>query len=229
MRKLGIILVGVLCVVGGAAAVWKIAYPTYSYRYRLFLELEVDSIKKSGTSVIEVAWVGQPNIPSVGSFIPHVRGQGVFIDLGSRGALVSALDAPTAEEGGQVKWPYGVAARFLAARAFGNRSTYQELPDLPRLRGRRDLTADNMVPLIWFSNISDVTTARQITVADIPGLLGPTARLAAATLEITDAAVVTDLDKKLPWYAELAKNQKAHGVFGRPGEFKIIYSTFIGE
>ena len=127
-----------------------------------------------------------------------------------------------------MRWPYGVNALFLAARAFGNESTNKVLPELVRLRGRRDLTADNMPALIWFSDITDAKTARRIKSSEIKSILGPSAKI-AGNVEITGDPIVIDIDRKLPWYADLAKRQKAHGVSARPGEFVLVHTTFIGD
>lgn len=224
MKTLGIIAAVLALLVGGVVVWWKVNY-TYTYRYRLTLAIEVDGKVHTGSSVIEVVWETGPGQSSfLGGVQPIVRGQGVFIDLGPRGAVVA-----TFLTGERSEKPDGSqAAIWLAARAFDNKSTKKELPELERLQGRRDLTPDNMPRLIWFSDISDPKTARKFKVDDIPTLFGPGARLAAAYVEITRDPIVIDIDKKLPWYSMLASQQKARGVLSRPGEFQLIYSMFVG-
>jgi hypothetical protein len=107
-------------------------------------------------------------------------------------------------------------------------STGPEIPDLPRLRGRRELAADNMPRFIWFSDPANPATVRAVTPAELTKILGPTARLAAADVEITNAPIVVDIDKKLPWYADLERRQKEHGVLRRPGELQLSYDMFVG-
>jgi hypothetical protein len=80
-----------------------------------------------------------------------------------------------------------------------------DLPELPKLRGRRELTSNNMPRLIWFSDIANPKTARRIRAAEIPTVFGPNARLRTAEVEITDAPIVVDIDKKLPWFGILEK------------------------
>jgi hypothetical protein len=94
---------------------------------------------------------------------------------------------------------------YLAAKAFGSTSSEEELPKLPRLSGRRDLTPDNLPALIYLSDIADIDSARVLAVADIPALLGPDARLVAAFVEITRDPVVFDVDKKLPWFNRIKR------------------------
>src|SRR5882762_2177881 len=88
MRRAGIVVTVAVCLValiGGAIAWLKINYPTFSYRYRLTLSIEIDGKVDTGASIIEIIWKGGPEFGDVGPYHPIVRGQAVFIDLGSRG------------------------------------------------------------------------------------------------------------------------------------------------
>jgi hypothetical protein len=61
LRKLGIVVLAIAVLIGGAIAVWKSNYPSYSYRYRLTVEVEAADKVHSGTSVIEVTIAKQPH------------------------------------------------------------------------------------------------------------------------------------------------------------------------
>ena len=232
MRTLGIIAASVVAcaaiLVAGVFLWLKANYPTYSHRYRLTIAIEVDGRVHTDSSVIEVIWKGGPEFGDVGPYHPSVRGQAVFIDLAGFGTAVAVLVAPSFEQGGVIRWPEGVGALWLGARAFGNGSTLPELPQLPRLRGRRDLASDNMPRLIWFSNIADPKTARRFKPDDIPTLFGPAARLAAAHVEITNDPVVIDIDKKLPWY-ETLKRPLGQGVIQIEYGFALAKPMFVGD
>jgi hypothetical protein len=199
MKSLGLIAAALLGLYGAIQDV----YPTYSYRYRLTIAIEIDGKVHSGSSVIEVIWRGQPDFPGAGSFTPHVRGQAVYVDLESHGAIVATLSnfesyGPAQDGALSVLW--------LVPRAFlGRPMSSDDLPELPKLRGRRELTSNNMPRLIWFSDIANPKTARRITAAEIPTVFGPSARLRTAEVEITDAPIVVDIDKKLPWFGILEK------------------------
>jgi len=214
----------VACLLGGVV-LFKLVYPTYSYRYRLNIAFEVDGKVHSGSSVIEVTWTGGPEFGDVGPYHPTVRGQAVFIDLESRGAIVATLingeSYGTSSDG-------AVNALWLAAKAFGNRSTNNELPLLPRLRGRRTLTPDNMPRLIWFSDIRDPRTAHKLLVKGIDKTLGPTARLADTSVEITRDPITIDVDKKLPWY-EVLKRPLAAGLIPVEYGFTLSKTMFVGD
>jgi hypothetical protein len=218
MRALATTSIVCVLLFGAAVAAYKIVYPNYTYRYRLTVAIEIDGKVHSGSSVIEVTWSGGPEFGDVGRYQPRIRGQGVFINATPHGAIVATLGHP---------WTAGGrgAALWLAARAFGNNSTNDELPELPRLRGRRDLKPDNMPELLWFSDVANPATARKFTVEEIPALFGPKARLEAAHVEITSDPIVIDIDTKLPWYNVLRR--PLSGIDVEYG-FRITKDTFIG-
>ena len=74
----------------------------------------------------------------------------------------------------------------------------------------------------------DPKTARRLKTGEINSVLGPSAQI-TAHVEITSDPLVIDIDRKLPWYAELAKRQKGHLIISRPGEFQLVYNMFVGD
>jgi hypothetical protein len=80
MRGLGLTVLILL----GLYAGWKLAYPTYTYRYRLTVDVLVDGEIKTGTGVIEVsatpgpAWLRGMNYAAE---IPQARGEEVGVKL----------------------------------------------------------------------------------------------------------------------------------------------------
>lgn len=222
-RIFGSIVLAVALLIGGAIAWWKIEYPTYSYRYRLTLAIEINGKVHTGSSVIEIVWGGGPEIGDVGHYHPSIRGQAALVDLGPHGVVIATLT--NGDYGRAPDGTYG--AIWIAARAFGNSSTNQELPKLSHLTGLRHLSPDNMPQLVWFSNVADPRTARKIMPADIAELFGPNARLSDATVEITRDPIVIDLDKKLPWYRAL-REPRNHGVIYLPSGLALADTMFIG-
>lgn len=195
----------------GLYGCYKVTFPTYTNRFRLTIAFNIEGQIYSGSSVIEVRWQDQqvllPNIP----FAPSVRGQAVFIDLGRRGAIVAALQAPNNGS---------VGVQELTLRAFD-----AAVPGLPRLTGRRDLAPNNMPTLIWFRNIEDDQSARIFSSKDLPKMFGPTARLDKAFIEITSDPIIIDIDQKLPWYRTLVERQM-NGIISGPG-FELNYEMFV--
>jgi hypothetical protein len=223
MRALGIIAACVFVLIGGTIAFYKLAYPDYVHRYRLTLAIEADGKVHTGSGVIEVIYQGQPYIPGAGSYIPHVRGQAAFIDLGKHGVIVAALHPGTIQNG-------SAGASGLAMIAYGVGGGYEAYRTIGYQKGRRELKPDNMPLLIWFPDVNNPKSARVIKQEEIPVVFGPAARLVSAYVEITSDPIVIDIDKKLPWYPELANRQRMGGVVSRPDELQPLgYNMFIGE
>jgi hypothetical protein len=188
-------LAGFVIAIAGLVGLYYLKYPVYSYRYRLTINIEIDGKVQSGSSVIEVGWQRGPPLGDAGGYGPIIRGQAPLVDLGRHGVVVATLitgDGYGILPGGTV------GALWLVPRAFGD-STAERISDLPRLRGRRELEANNLPRLIWFSDPSDPTTAKRIWPQDIPKEVDPAARFAGASVEITEDAIIIDIRKKLPW------------------------------
>jgi hypothetical protein len=82
------------------------------------------------------------------------------VDLGDSGAVVAALingeDYGPAKDG-------ALGAQWTTPRAFGKSTPAKKIPDLPKLRGKRDLTSNNLPRLLWLSNSKEPrTTSRYI-------------------------------------------------------------------
>jgi len=202
-----------------------IIYPTYRYRYRLTVAVEIDGQVHTGSSVIEVIWSGGPKIGDMGPYRPSIRGQAVYLDLKADGVVVAALG--NGESYGDAS-DGAVNALWLAARAFGNKSTIAELPQLPRLRGRRDLAPTNMPRLIWFTNPANPKTACKFALNDVPSLFGSSARLTVAYVEITDDPIVVDIDKRFSWFG-LLNRPLADGVIQISYGFSLAKHMFVGD
>jgi hypothetical protein len=213
-------------IIAVAVVTYKVNYPTYSYRYRLQISLSIDEKVHTGSSVIEVVWGCGPKVADSGRCGASLRGQAAVIDLGSRGAVVATLRtgdsvSPTPEG--------AISAIFLCANAFGNHSTDEELPALPRLTGRRDLSPSNFPRLVWFSNPAEPKSAKKITVEDVAKVIDPTARFTEAFVEITRDPVVMDIASKLPWFQAWSDNYRARGPIYFPNGFALSRYMFVGD
>jgi len=223
MKWLGMLL----ALVVAAVVIFKSNFPTYSYRYRLQISLSIDEKVYTGSSVIEVTWECGPKITGLGQCAPSLGGQAAVIDLGSRGVVVATLRSgetisPTPDG--------AIDAVWLCGNAFGNHGINEELPALPRLKGRRDLSPSNLPRLVWFANPADMKSAQKITALNLASVLDPTARFTEGFVEITRDPIVVDIANKLPWFPELRRQQKeGRGILSRPGQFQLVYNMFVGE
>jgi hypothetical protein len=210
------ILVGVV--------VFRIAFPTYDYRYRLHLALEIDGKPYSGSSVVDVSWSCGPKIADSGCSAT-LAGQATAIDLGSKGVLVATLHSGEFASAIPVR---GVDASFLCANAFGNQSTHKELSSLPRLAGKRALSHDNFPCLLWFPKPEDPKSVTRVDLETISSQIDPTASFSEAAVEITRDPIVIDITTKLPWLAGLLR-EKSGAVTVSPGRINLIHNMFVGE
>jgi hypothetical protein len=195
-------------------------YPTFTHRYRLTFAIETDGSVHRGSGIIEVSWVGQPKFGDAPPFLPRVRGQAPLIDLGPRGVVIAALHSNGVE--GRF-----VGADLLAIQAFQIGGEFESCRLITEQTGRRDLNTSDMPLLIWLPDPSDPRSARPTTVGHIHDLFGPTARLSAAYVEMTHDPITIDIDRKLPWYAHMAAEQK-RGVITHSGTFQLIYNMLVG-
>src|SRR5436190_2340702 len=123
---------------------YKHLYPTYTYRYRLSVEVETPDGLRSNSSVIEVRYETFPEILTERDHISRVFGEAVFIDLGRDKNVVALLaSGPSGED---VGYPAGVV--FQAFKLDGNDPNTPKL--LPQLQGKRDLD-------IYHSSYHDTT------------------------------------------------------------------------
>lgn len=198
MRKLGIILgfvvLSVVVLIGGAVAWYKISYPTYTYRYRMTVEVVTDGALRSGSSVIEVQLIKQPpiitNSPPV---FPKVRGEAVFVDLGAGRNVIALLAA--GPNGNNVDYPSSVVAQHFRLSGVKN----EDLARFPKLQGRWELPEDQIPTLVTFADTNDPKSARVVGPGEFTEVLGPGVRLERVWIEMTDTPVTMSIERRLPW------------------------------
>ena len=219
--------------IGAVAAYlyWRNRPEVFAYRYRLHLTISIDDKVATGSGIVEVVWqCGRSygnNHDELGPCYPSLGGQAALIDLGPRGVVVATLH--TGENINPV--PDGaISAVWLCGNAFGNKSTNDELPALPKLSGRRNLAPSNFPRLVWFPKPDDPDTATKVTVQNIARIIDPTARITEAYVEITSDPIVIDIPSRLPWFAELRRRQQdGKGIVSKSGQFQLVHNMFVGE
>jgi hypothetical protein len=222
MKRGCLITLVVLLLSAGALVVgYNYLYPNYTYRYRLTVNIEVDGKLHSGSSVIEVTWRGGPKIGEGGAYWPTVRGQAVLVDLSDRGLVVATLIAEDNRKAG-----FGV--QWIVPRAFGdeNGGDYKRVTEL---RGKRELSFDNLPRFLWFPNPQDPNTAETLLVGNIPSVFGPSAHFAGAFVEITSDPLVNDIRQKLPWIKTLEQRPPGEGTLYLPNKLGISRYMFVAD
>jgi hypothetical protein len=145
------VLIGLIAVML-AYGFYKIKYPTYTYRYRMTVEVEAGGQTRSGSSVIEVSATRQPHVlPEVLPFVRSAEGQAIFIDLPEGKNIVALL--ASGQFGERRDYPLDVVPRVFKVN---------NVEDLPNLTGKRELPSDQMPTLITVINPNDATTAQVV-------------------------------------------------------------------
>lgn len=186
------VLLIAIALAAGAFAVWKIAFPSVSIRYRVTLEAEADGRPVRGSGVIEVDYSREPRIfPNI-TLHERVIGEAVTLELGSRGTLFAVLKANRDPE-------YAPESIVLYAFGSGFAESGHSFDWIRKLRGKVDIPLDKLWLLVRFRDINDPKTVERVDPNNIAASFGPGVRLTRATIEITDDPVTTGIEKKLGW------------------------------
>lgn len=218
MRTLGKIALTIVVLIGGIMLWYTLAYPTYTYRYRLSISVDVGGEIKTASSVVEVILATRP-LPEIFSPVERsVYGDAVFLDMGSKGNVVVLLACgPDGTED---------CVAGLVPKTFGIAGGLENLPKLQRLRGSRDLAGEFMPTLVTFGNLADPKSAHVVVPDRFEQVFGPDVHFKRVWIEMTDAPITTGIEKWLPWIARM----KADGLGGRiethPGKFTVNVPYF---
>jgi hypothetical protein len=219
--------VAILLCLFGLHQIYKLKYPDYVYRYRLSLTVEIDGTSHTGSSVIEVRWIGSPSIQGHGSYSStgFVYGQAPLIDLGARGILIVSLSTgegygPASDGASDALW--------LCANAFRNDSGQAGLQRLQHETGRRQLESGNFPRLVWLSDKLNPATAVKIEPWEIEFKFGAGARIVSAFVEMTNEPITDDAAKTLPWLNSWKASFPRMRV-SRPGVFQLVPRMIAGD
>jgi hypothetical protein len=235
MKWLGI--TGLL--IAGIVAIYVVAYPSLTLRYRLTLEAQVDGEPKVGSGVIEVTYSKQVKIRSDLSI--GYRGEAVVLDLGDRGTLFALLRA--GNDSRSIPESIILLVYGFDGGAFPWSSVEEGQAQLRRLAGKRELPLASLPMLVRFRDPNDLMSVETVSPLNIEERFGARAELVRATLEIVPAGiwpfnrygitgepVTAGIESKLPWWNGPFPWQKpmGNGVYidTRTDPFKINKEDF---
>jgi len=210
MRALGIIVAIIALLIGGPIVWWKINYPTYSYRYRMTVEVEVDGKVQSGSSVIQVKVNKQPQFGDAPPQESHIYGDAVFVDLGNGRNVIALLAA--GPRGRNVDYFYNIVPTL-----FGLTFEDRDLAKLARLQGRRDVPEAHMPTFVTFTDFADPKSVRVVPPAEFPRVFGTNVHLKDVTIEITKDAVTRTIEKKMSVIIGKLREDAKISHVSRPG------------
>ena len=150
MKWIAIILTALISVM----AIYTVAYPSVTLRYRLTVEAELDGQPKVGSGVIEVWYAANPKILGASaSTVSAVQGEAVVIDLGDRDALFVLLThGKDARSGAEDIIPnlFGVVKGGFGPEHFDQ---------IRGVKGRRDIPLELLPLMVRLTNTDDPKSA----------------------------------------------------------------------
>lgn len=189
--------------------------PSEEMRYRLTVEVETPQGLCTGSSVIEVRAVRNPDWvnPEGRGTRSSFRGEAAAIDLpggktlfalpeGEDGGGSDAMNYPWLAFEGRLKNSKDIFEDFRHMRQWKN-----EVVEMPKYHIIDDYEngkpIHNMAPgypmLVTFGDINDPKSVAHIDPAALDKHFGAGVRLRRITLEVTDDAVTTGIEKRLVW------------------------------
>lgn len=171
---------------------WKVSYPSYSFHYKITVEIETPEGIKSGSAVREVTVGRQPPIGDAPSIIFDVRGEAVVVDLGQRGVVFSLINWDSDRD------------VFYALNTIEKNELRTGLKGMlpqahyPQFVMFKDINDPKSVTLVLGGQFNK-ETQKFDPVNDFEKLFGAGVKLKEITIEITDESVTWGVDKVLSW------------------------------
>lgn len=197
----------------GLYGLYKIAYPTYSCRYRLTMSVEVDGQIRSASVVNEATvTMGPVILPDNVSFLVDDSGEAVFLDLGNGRNLVALFAS------GEHAEKLGVGAYPIFKHFHVNPSVGAEAATLASSRGDWELAGDDLPTLATFADPSRSDTIRIVKPDQLECIFGPNVHWRGVRIEMTRDWRTHAIERHLPWVTEMARGlygQTFHGDWNK--------------
>lgn len=168
------------------------AFSPHSYRFKIFVEIEVEGRRYSGYGVREAYAQRQWAWPDQGALIVRkTRGEAFWIDVPGYPTLFVTLPASQ-----QASWEWNPDTYLTKIRQsrnpIKNSSRVEHLPIA-------DLKPENLPELVYFRDISKESSGRYLPPNDITPAYGETAYITRATVERTREPLTRGIESKIPW------------------------------
>lgn len=186
-----------------------------SYRYRMTVEVDTPEGLKRGSSIIEVDTWHSRGLEGTHLDV-RVTGDAVAVDLPGGDTLLALLDRATEVADCGIIPPRRESAQAAAAAGHDDPNEWREeildlkarpgICELPRM-GPSPFPTDGMVnqwpTLVHFRDLRDPHTLEPVDPDNPAATLGANVRIRRIIVQITNDAVTTGLEKRLPWLDHL--------------------------
>ncbi len=160
-----------------------------TYHFRLTVEVETTDGIRSGSSVLAATYSRGPNMQGSESAHAELRGEAVFVDLGSGRNLIALLThGPRGDDDNSIMW---LPVTALTGAPWGWGSTDALKARGKQLLGEMDLKPPLIPTMASFGDLNDPASARVIepSTAGFTSVFGPGYRLQRVRLEMVPAGV----------------------------------------
>ncbi|PKP65357.1 MAG: hypothetical protein CVT85_06470 [Alphaproteobacteria bacterium HGW-Alphaproteobacteria-7] len=220
---LGVLAGSAAALVGGCGL-----FAGNSYRFRMTVEVETPEGLKTGSSVYQVEAKDQLALTPGGvGQTWNVRGEAVAVDLPGGKTLFALLK--TVNTAGHDDFAY------MSMRALDPAFNYNRVESANRISSG-DVTSPSDVPasdyplLVTFGDLNDPTSVVRVAPANLAAQFGPNVRLRRITVEVTDDAVTTGIEKRLGWLrahvGTLVRRERNTHIGDMPVEHRLLVTDF---
>lgn len=219
------LVISIIVALGMALYFWGPVDETPTYRYRMTVEVETSQGLRTGSSVIEVRTdvASKLSVPTPGAVNMRANGEAVAVDLPGGKTLFALLQSEDS-----TNWAAGVMFNLspIASakdtedtflRTFGNMLALEGVITLPRYWPKRRGYDHTGFPrtaypmLVTFEDLADPTSVETVDPDDLAASFGEGVRLKRITVQMTEAAVTTGIEKRLKW-ADADRNRHLDGT-----------------
>jgi hypothetical protein len=223
--------------------------PTFTYRYRLTIEVDTPHGPKSGSSVVETTLQNNHEVkwapPEAQKFTARTRGQAVFVDLDDGKHIIALLAmGKTANSDSAFRT---IVPGSLGVRPYEPAEVFPAIAKASAARVTVSVPASLIPTLVLFEDLSDPRTARVVPSDDLETSFGLGYKIRDATIEFVSAGtwpfnemgltgqpITDDIRAKLPWLGktlpwEKIKWQGGPYIDTRPvahGEYRLQVGQF---
>lgn len=211
MNKLGIAFV-LLAIAG--FAIW-LAYPIYSWRQKLTVEVETPQGLKRGLSIVEIQkfksegfWV----LPEARGVSSKIIGEAAFVEVAPGKYLFALLKGADA----LAQNTYGVSGSMDKIAAY-----------MDKMPGAWAVPWDYTPMLVTFGNINDPKTVQRVDPDNLASTFGAGYRLKSVTLSITDEPITKGRVEKLLGWLNESQNKQLDGDRYRRADAKNKFANSL--
>lgn len=221
-------LIGAALVLAAAGyLLWQMRYPTYTYRFRMTVEVDTPEGLKAGSSVYQVSAADGPRtLPEASIRWRKVRGEAVAVDLPEGRTLFALLK--TRNQSGDDNLAYLSMKTLDPAYRNDWTESARRITERQGIISPAEVVSADYPMLVTFTDIADPTSVALVDPADLAATFGERVSLRRVVVELTDDPATTGIEKRLNWLTD--PNRKRFAPDAKPdgiplGNYRGLFST----